>query len=163
MVLEDGVRGEGLSQVEAVLDLEALTHGPLLGAGAHGARRHPPRRPDVDGLVADIAAHPLLPQVEVDLRKGGARHPGVEEGVGDVKQRPLDVGDRVAVVAHCLGQRDLPDLVKLGLGEPDERVAALVPEPVALPEVPELDPDDAGEGRAHQAAVQWSLREAAWE
>ena len=56
--------------METVLDLEALTHGALLGAGAHGAGRHPPRRPDVDGLVADVAAHPLFPQVEVDLGQG---------------------------------------------------------------------------------------------
>ena len=119
VVFEDCVGGEGLGQVEAVLDLEALTDWALLGAGAHCAGRHPPRRPDVNGLVADIAAHSLLPQVEIDLREGGARHPGVEEGVGDIKQSPLDVGDGVTVVAHRFGQRDLPDLIELGLGEPD--------------------------------------------
>ena len=147
--------------MEAVLYLEGLAHGPLLGAGAHGAGGHAPRAPDVDGLVAHVAAHALLPQVEVDLGQRAAGHARVEEGVGHVEERALDVGDGVAVVAHCLAQAHFADLVELGLGEPDERVAALVPEPVALPQVPELDPDNAGEGWAHQATVQGSLGQAA--
>ena len=161
MVLQDGLRGEGLGQVEAVLYLEGLTDGALLGAGAHRAGRHPPGLPDVDGLVAHVAGDPLLPQVQVDGRQGGAGDPGVQEGVGHVEESSLDVGDGVAVVAHHLGQTDLPDLVQLGLGEPDEGVASLVPEPVALPQVPELNADDAGEGWPHQAAVQGSLGQTA--
>ena len=35
-----------------------------------------------------------------------------------------------------LGQRDLSDFGQLRLGEADERVAGLVPEPVALAQVP---------------------------
>ncbi len=48
----------------------------------------------------------------------------------------------------------------MGLGEPDERVAVLVPKPVALPEVPELDADDASEGWTHQATVKRGFRKA---
>ena len=62
---------------------------------------------------------------------------------------------------HYLSQSDLADLRQLGLSEPDERVARLVPESVALAQVPELDADDAGEGGAHQAAVQRRLRQPA--
>ena len=62
-----------------------------------------------------------------------------------------------------LGQRDLADLSQLRLSEPDERVAGLVPEPVALAQVPELDADHAGEGGADEAAVEGSLGEAARE
>ena len=163
MVLQDGVGGEGLGEVEAVLYLEGLAHGPLLGAGAHGAGGHAPRAPDVDGLVAHVAAHALLPQVEVDLGQRAAGHARVEEGVGHVEERALDVGDGVAVVAHRLAQAHFADLVELGLGEPDEGVAALVPEPVALPQVAELDADDAGEGWAHQPAVQRGLGQTTWQ
>ena len=35
MVVQDGLGSEGLCQVEAVLDLEGLTKGALLGASAH--------------------------------------------------------------------------------------------------------------------------------
>ena len=35
MVIQDGLGSEGLGQVEAVLYLEGLAEGALLGAGAH--------------------------------------------------------------------------------------------------------------------------------
>jgi hypothetical protein len=44
----------------------------------------------------------------------------------------------ITVVAHNLGDGHLPDLRQLRLREPDERVAVLVPEAVALAQVPEL-------------------------
>ena len=136
--LKDGLGTEGLSQVEAVFNLEALTDRSLLGAGAHGARRDPLGVPDLDAHVADSAADALLPQVEVDGRQGRAGHARVQEGVGHVEHRPLDVRHGVAVVAGDLGQGDLADLHELGLGEADEGVAALVPEPVALPQISEI-------------------------
>ena len=163
VVLQDRLRGEGLGEVEAVLYLEGLTDWTLLGAGAHRARRHPSRLPDVDGLVADIAGDSLLPQVQVDGGQRTAGDAGVEEGIRHVEESSLDVCHGVAVVTHHLGQGDLPDLVQLSLGEPDERVASLVPEPVTLPQVAELDADDAGEGGAHQPAVQRGLGQTTWQ
>lgn len=160
VVLQDGVRRERLGQVEAVLYLERLADGPLLGARAHGAGRDPFGVANVDRRRAHVAHDPLLPQVELDGGQGAARHPGVQERVGHVEHGPLDVGHLVAVVAADPGQRALADLGQLGLGEPDEGVAALVPEAVALAEVPELDPDDAGERGADEAAVQGRLGEA---
>ena len=157
VVFQDVLGGKGLGEVEAVLYLEGLTDGPLLGAGAHRARGHPPSLPDVYGLVTNIAGDSLLPQVQVDGGQGTAGDPRVQERVRNVEESSLDVGDCVAVVTHHLGQADLPDLVQLGLCEPDQRVASLVPEPVALPQVPELDANDAGEGGAHQSTVQGSL------
>ena len=66
----------------------------------------------------------------------------------------------IAIVASDFRKADFSDLVELGLGEPDERVASLVPEPVALPEVPELDADDAGKCWPHQPPVQGGLGQA---
>ena len=79
----------------------------------------------------------------------GSHHQGVERKI----RNPMTI--------HYLSQCDLADLRQLGLSEPDERVARLVPESVALAQVPELDADDAGEGGAHQAAVQRRLRQTA--
>ena len=154
VVLQDGVRAERLREVETVLNLETLAHRALLGAGAHGARRDPLGVSNLDPGPADVAADPLLPQVEVDGGQGGAGHPRVEERVGDVKHGPLDVSHPVAVVAGDLRQRDLSDLVELRFRESDERVSSFVPEPVALSEVSELDADDAGECWSHQSTVQ---------
>ena len=63
----------------------------------------------------------------------------------------------VAVVADDLGEGHLPDLRELGFGESDQGIAVLVPEPVALPQVPELDADDAREGRTNEATVEGGL------
>ena len=71
----------------------------------------------------------------------GSHHQGGERKI----RHPMTI--------HYLSQSDLADLRQLGLSEPNERVARLVPEPVALAQVPELDADDTGEGGAHQAAV----------
>ena len=68
----------------------------------------------------------------------------------------------IAIVTSDFRKADFSDLVELGLGEPDERVASLVPEPVALPEVPELDADDAGECWTNQPTVQGGLGQATW-
>lgn len=157
VVLEDRLRREGLSQVEAVLDLQRLTNWPLLGTRAHGTRGNSLGVPDLYPHVAHVAGDSLLPQVEVDGGKRRAGDPGVEEGVGHVEHGSLDVRDLVAVVAGDLGEGSLPDLVELRLGEAEEGVAALVPEPVALPQVPELDADDAGEGGTHQPTVERGL------
>ena len=63
----------------------------------------------------------------------------------------------VAIIAENLWQSHLPDFRQLSLCEPDERVAVLVPESIALSKVPELDPDDARERWAHQASVKGSF------
>lgn len=125
--------------MEAVLDLEGLAHRPLLRARAHCARRDALGVPDVDGRAADVALEPLLPEVEVDRGDRGARYARVQERIGNVKQRALDVFDVVAVVADHARQARLAYFVELRLGEARERVGALVPEPVALTQVTELD------------------------
>ena len=160
VVLEDGLPGEGLRQVEAVLDLEALAERPLLGACAHHAGARPPRVAGFDVEVVDLARDALLPQVEVEAGEGVAVDPRVEEGVGDVEVGALDGGDLVGGVADDLGEGHLADLRELGVGEADERVAGLVPEAVALAQVAELDADDAGEGGTDEAAVEGGLRQA---
>ena len=70
MILQNCVRAESLGEVETVFNLEALAHWPLLGAGAHCARRDPLRVSDLNPRPTDIAADPLFPQVEVDSRQG---------------------------------------------------------------------------------------------
>ena len=139
VVLQDIPLGEGLRQVETVLDLQGLTHGPLLGARAHGAGRDTLGVPDVDGGSSHVAVEALLPEVEVDGGHRAAGHPRVEERVRHVEHGALDVVDLVAVVARDAGQAGLPDLRQLGLGEPGQRVVPLVPEPVAFTQIPELD------------------------
>ena len=103
VVLQDVLGAEGLRQVEAVLYLETLAHGALLGAGAHGARRDPLGVSGLNAHVAHAAAVSLLPQVQVDGRQGRAGHPRVQERVRHVKHGALDVGDLVAVVAGYFG------------------------------------------------------------
>ena len=80
-----------------------------------------------------------------------------------VEDGPLYVAHDVAVLADDLGQRDLPDLRELRLAELGGGVVALVPEPVALLQLLELDADDAGEGGSHQGTLQGSLAQAASE
>ena len=92
-----------------------------------------------DRRAAHSAEQPLLPQVQIDGGEGGAGDTRIQKGVRHVEQPPLDGGHVVAVVADHLGQRHLADVVQLRLREPGERVVPLVPEPVALTQVPELD------------------------
>ena len=80
----------GSYQVKAVVNLQRLADGPLLGAGAHCARGHAVSFAGLDVDAADGAADTLLPVVNVDSGQGVARHPGVQEGVGNVKGRTLD-------------------------------------------------------------------------
>jgi hypothetical protein len=74
--------------------------------------------------------------------------------VGLVKDRALNVSDDVAVLTNDLGQGDLPDLGQLLNAEPRGRLVVLVPEPVALFDLLELNADDTGERRAHQSPGQ---------
>jgi len=76
--------------VQAVIDLERLADGPLLGAGAHGAWRNPVGLARLDVDAADGAADALLPVVDVDSGKGVAGYSRVQEGVGDVEGRTLN-------------------------------------------------------------------------
>ena len=68
VVLQNCVRAESLGEVETVFNLEALAHRPLLGAGAHCARRDPLCVSDLNPCPTDVAADALLPQVEVNGR-----------------------------------------------------------------------------------------------
>ena len=77
-------------QVEAVVNLERLADGSLLGAGAHGAGRHPVSFSGLDVDAADGAADALLPVVDVDSGQGVAGHSGVQEGIRDVEGRSLN-------------------------------------------------------------------------
>ena len=70
VVLQNRLRTESLGEVETILNLEALAHRPLLGAGAHCARADPLCVSDLNPRPTDIAADPLFPQVEVDSRQG---------------------------------------------------------------------------------------------
>ena len=70
VVLQDGLRGERLCQVEAVVNLERLTDRPLLGAGAHCARADPLCVSDLNPSPTNVAADTLFPQVKVDSRQG---------------------------------------------------------------------------------------------
>ena len=161
VVLQDRLRGEGLSEVEAVLNLQTLTHRTLLGAGAHGARGDPLGVADLDPRPSNVAADSLLPQVQVDGRQSGARHPRVQERVGHVEHRPLDVGHPVTVVTGYLCQGDLSDLVQLRFCESDQGVATLVPEPVAFSQISELDANNTRKCWSNQATVQGCFRECA--
>ena len=100
------------------------------GAGAGRAGRYPPgpAQQDVDTVHAALVGL-LLPEVEVDVRNVAARNPLVEKLVRLVEQALLYLVNNVAVLANDFGQRDLPDLGQLGLGEPDRGVGILVPEP----------------------------------
>jgi hypothetical protein len=93
-----------------------------------------------NGRAADGAEETLLPQVQVDRRQCAAGHAGVEERVRHVEQAALDGDHVVAVVADHLCQRRLADVVQLRLRETRQRVVSLVPKPVALPQISELDP-----------------------
>ena len=135
MILQNCLWGEGLSKVEAVLNLQTLAHWTLLGAGAHGARGDPLGVANLDPRPSNVAADALLPQVQVDGRQRGAGHSRVQERVGHVEHRPLDVGHPVTVVTGDLCQGDLSDLVKLRFCESDQGVATLVPEPVTSPKL----------------------------
>ena len=77
-------------QVEAVVNLERLADGALLGAGAHGAGRHPVSFSGLDVDATDGAADALLPVVDVDSGQGVAGHSGVQEGIRDVEGRSLN-------------------------------------------------------------------------
>ena len=148
--------------MEAVLDLERLAQGPLFGTGAHDTGRDPSGVPGLDAHVADFAGDALLPELQVDSGQGVAVDPGVQERIRDVEESPLDGGQLVAVVANDLGERGLTNLGQLGLGEADERVAALVPKPITFPQVSELDSNDAREGGADQTTVEGSLSKTAY-
>ena len=161
VVLQDGVRAERLREVETVLNLETLAHRALLGAGAHGARRDPLGVSNLDPGPADVAADPLLPQVQVDGWQRGAGHSRVQERVGHVEHRPLDVGHPVTVVTGYLCQGDLSDLVQLRFCESDQGVATLVPEPVAFSQISELDANDTRKCWSNQSTVQGCFRECA--
>ena len=78
-----------------------------------------------------------------------------------VKYRPLDVADHVAIFTHHLREGDFPDLGKLRFAELEIGVIVLVPESVALFELLELNPDDAGESGADESALQRALAQAA--
>ena len=78
-----------------------------------------------------------------------------------IKNRSLDVSDHVAIFTHDLRQGDFPDLGKLCLAKLEVGVVVLVPEPVALFELLELNPDDAGESGADESALQRALAQAA--
>ena len=67
------------------------------------------------------------------------------------------MGDPVAVVAGYLRQGYLSDLVELCFSESNEGIATLVPEPVTLSQVSELNPDDAGKRWSNQATMQGRL------
>ena len=69
----------------------------------------------------------------------------------------------VTVPAKEGRQPHAPDLPQLREAEAEARVPGLVPEPVALPQVAELDADDAGEGGADESALQGALAQAARE
>lgn len=103
---------------------------PSLSADAAGARRRESRFPDLHLSVPNHASTPsrLPPGVQVD---GGLRVTGnsrVEEVRGQVEGRSLHVRVHVHVVANHLGQRDLPDLLQLGLREPNHRILIFIPE-----------------------------------
>ena len=74
-----------------------------------------------------------------------------------IKDGLLDVADDVTVDADHPGQRQLPDLRQLGLGELNGGVGALIPKSIALLQLLELDSDDAGEGGADQGALERGL------
>ena len=80
-----------------------------------------------------------------------------------IKNRSLDVSDHVAIFTNDLRQGDFPDLGKLCLTKLEVGVVVLVPEPVALFELLELNPDDAGESGADESALQRALAQAARE
>ena len=70
VVLQNRVRTESLGEVETILNLEALAHRPLLGAGAHCARANPLCVSDLNPRPTNVAADTLFPQVKVDSRQG---------------------------------------------------------------------------------------------
>eukprot|EP00095_Tigriopus_kingsejongensis_P000321 maker-scaffold292_size219010-snap-gene-1.33 protein:Tk00321 transcript:maker-scaffold292_size219010-snap-gene-1.33-mRNA-1 annotation:"PREDICTED: hypothetical protein LOC100650446" len=105
----------------------------------------------------DFDSDPLLPQLQVDPRQSIAVHPRVQEWIRDIKVGPLNGGDVITGVANHLGEGDLSDLGQLRVGEANEWIASLVPEPVTFAQISELDPNDAGESGTHQTTMEWSL------
>ena len=83
--------------------------------------------------------------------------------MGLIEDGLLDVSDDVAVFADDLGERHLADFVELSFAEPRRGGVVLVPVPVALFQLLELDADDAGEGGAHQRTLEWRLAQASRE
>ena len=149
MVVQNGASGERLSQVEAILHLEGLAQRAFFCASTHCARADSVGVSCLNGRSPDVTGHPFFPQFQVDFGQGVTWHPGVQEGVRHVKHASLHVGDFVGVLANHLGQSHFADFSQLCLGEPDQRVAVFVPEPVAFAQVPELDADDARKRRAY--------------
>ena len=95
----------------------------------------------------------VLPEVQVDLRQTATGNPLVEELMILVKRGFLDLVDYISVLADNLCQGRLPDLGQLRLGEPDGGVRGLVPEPVTLLRLLELDPDHASKCWTDQCAL----------
>ena len=81
-----------------------------------------------------------------------ARHPGVDLVVGQHEGAHLDGVESVRVVAEEPGHGVAPNFLELLQGEAAGPASVLIPEPVTLPHVVELAPDDAGEGGAQQGA-----------
>ena len=75
----------------------------------------------------------------------------------------MNVSDDVAVDTDNSGQGELPYLRQLSLGEPDGSVGALVPEPIALFQLLELDAYDASKRRANESTLERSLRQTSGE
>ena len=88
---------------------------------------------------------------------GRAVEPRVRHRVLQVEDGPLDGKRRVRVPAKDRRSRLALDLNELLRVETDAGVRRLVPKPVALPQVPELDADDAREGRTNEATVEGGL------
>ena len=81
-----------------------------------------------------------------------ARHPGVNLVVGQHEGAHLDGVKPVCVVTEEPGHSVAPDLLELLQGEAAGPAPVLIPEPVALPDVVILTPDDAGEGGPEEGA-----------
>ncbi len=127
VIVQNVCAGETLSEVEAVLDLERLAKRPLLGASAHRARAHLKKRivfyvprirvelvghgvkftypfcvARLNGLTANIAGNPLLPQLEVDFGQCVAWNPRVQEWIGNIEHCPLNTSHLVAMITDDL-------------------------------------------------------------
>ena len=77
-------------QVEAIVDLERLADGTLLGAGAHSAGRDPVGLARLAVDPAHGTADPLLPVVDVDAWQRVAGYSRVQERIGNVESRTLN-------------------------------------------------------------------------
>ena len=69
----------------------------------------------------------------------------------------LDIADPVRVVTEQPRHGVLPDLGQLLDGEAAGPASVLIPEPVPLPQVVELPPNDTGEGRPEESTGHRSL------